>query len=104
MQQLGFTTHRLPPSAFLTTPASASSIACVNRRDRLKYCPSRVARLSVRYLKGANNCSFTLTRTWAAEDLSSNSAQGQRTYQVADTEPPVRIRSGDYEKAMACRL
>ncbi|CAM9835504.1 unnamed protein product, partial [Ectocarpus fasciculatus] len=38
---------------------------------------------------GADNCSFTLTRTWAAEDLSSNSVQAQRTYQVADTQPPV---------------
>lgn len=42
--------------------------------------------------KGANNCSFTVTRTWAAEDLNTNSIQAQFTYQVADTQPPVRIR------------
>ncbi|CAM9994852.1 unnamed protein product [Ectocarpus fasciculatus] len=39
--------------------------------------------------QGENACSFTVARTWAAEDLNGNSVQAERTYQVSDTEPPI---------------
>eukprot|EP00752_Nemacystus_decipiens_P006177 g5574.t1 len=40
-------------------------------------------------LRGSRLCSFSVVRTWAAEDLAGNSVQAQRTYKVSDTTPPI---------------